>query len=123
MCTSASRARSQRLIATRLSDVEAKEVSWLWPNYIPCGKLTLLIGDPGVGKSFVSLDLAARVTSGGPWPDGAPGVPPADVVILQAEDDPADTLRPRFDALGGDPARVTLIQAVPVNPNPKIVGT
>ena len=96
-----------------LSDVEPEPVRWLWPGRIPLGKLTLLCGDPGLGKSFITLDLAARVSSGRFWPD-LPLVPnpSGGVVLLSAEDDLADTIRPRLDAAGADPSRVVAIQAV-----------
>jgi hypothetical protein len=102
---------------TRLSDVKPEEVSWIWPGYIARGKLTLLIGDPGCGKSYLTAAIAARLTTGKPWPDGAPGVPPADVLLLQAEDGLADTVRPRLDALGADPYRVIAIRAVAQGPD------
>ena len=54
----------------RLSDVEPEDVTWLWQDRIPFGKLTLICGDPGLGKSFVTLDCAARFSRGLPWPDG-----------------------------------------------------
>jgi len=96
-----------------LADVEPEPVEWLWPGRIPLGKLTLLVGDPGRGKSLLSLDVAARLTRGAPWPD-APGVPAplGNAVLLSAEDDAADTIRPRLDAAGGDPARVVELCAV-----------
>ncbi len=96
-----------------LSDVQPESVRWLWPGRIALGKLTLLCGDPGLGKSFVTLDLAARVSSGTSWPD-IPILPhpPGGVVLLSAEDDLADTIRPRLDAAGADPSRVVAIQAV-----------
>jgi len=97
---------------TRLSDVSPEAVEWLWPGYIPAGKLTLVVGDPGTGKSYMTLDLAARLTAGKPWPDGASAAPVGDVLLLQAEDGAADTVRPRFDLLGGDPSRLNLIEAV-----------
>lgn len=56
-----------------LADIAPTETAWLWRNYIPLGKLTLLHGDPGVGKSSVTLDLAARVSSGNTMPDGSVG--------------------------------------------------
>jgi hypothetical protein len=98
-----------------LSDVQAEPINWLWPGRIARGKLTLLAGDPGLGKSFLTLDIAARVTTGAGWPDdphkrGEPG----GVILLSAEDDPADTIRPRMDAARGDVARVALLQAVKV---------
>jgi hypothetical protein len=52
-----------------LGDVAPEAVTWLWPGRIPAGKLTILSGDPGLGKSFLTIDLAARVSRGMPWPD------------------------------------------------------
>jgi hypothetical protein len=100
-------------VTVLLSEVEPEPVRWLWPGRIALGKLTLLCGDPGLGKSFVTLDLAARVSSGKCWPD-LPLLPnpPGGVVLLSAEDDLADTIRPRLDAAGANPSRVTAIQAV-----------
>lgn len=118
------------------TDYPAEEVEWLWPGKIPIGKVTLLIGDPGLGKSLIALDAAARVTRGKPFPKGfassatknptkhAPppnhlnpeprtlNPPPnsgsrqstlnsrlpGSVLILSAEDQIADTIRPRLDA-------------------------
>lgn len=100
-------------VLVRLSDVRPELVCWLWPGRIALGKLTLLCGDPGLGKSFVTLDLAARVSSGSPWPD-LPLLPntSGSVVLLSAEDDLADTIRPRLDAAGADVSQVVSIQAV-----------
>lgn len=95
----------------RLSDVEPERVSWLWPGYLPLGKVVVLDGDPGVGKSTVMLDLAARITTGSPMPDSAPPVKGA-VLMLSAEDGMADTIRPRFDAAGGDPAEFVAITGI-----------
>ncbi len=58
-------------ILTCLADVEPRPVSWLWPGRIPLGRITLLVGRPGEGKSFLTTDAAARVTTGTPWPDGS----------------------------------------------------
>ena len=104
-----------RPILKRLSDVTAEDVDWLWHQRIACGKLTLLSGDPGLGKSFITLDIAARVTSGRPWPDEpaeAPVRPPATALLLSAEDDAADTLRPRLVAMQADLERVVLLDGV-----------
>jgi predicted ATP-dependent serine protease len=57
-------------VLRRVSDIPAQEVRWLWPGRIPLGKLTLFAGDPGLGKSFVTLDIAAHATLGKKWPDG-----------------------------------------------------
>jgi hypothetical protein len=98
-------------VVTQLSTIEPEVVAWLWPARVARGKITVLAGDPGLGKSFVTLDVAARITTGRPWPDGG-AVEPGDVVLLSAEDGPADTIRPRIDALGGDPTRVYLVRAI-----------
>jgi putative DNA primase/helicase len=100
-------------VLRRISDIPAQELRWLWPGRIPLGKLTLFAGDPGLGKSFVTLDIAAHVTRGKTWPDGTPGSgDPGSVIILSAEDDAADTIRPRLDAAGADLDRVLILQAV-----------
>jgi hypothetical protein len=96
--------------------VEPETVEWLWEGRIAIGKLTLLVGDPGLGKSFLTLDIAARVSRGAPWPDqpnelqGA-----ADVVLLSAEDDVADTIRPRLDNHEADCKRIVVITGVDGN--------
>jgi hypothetical protein len=91
-----------------LSEVEPEQVEWLWPRRIPRGKITILDGDPDNGKSVLTTDLAARVTAGLDLPDGAPAEA-AGAVIVSAEDGASDTIRPRFDAAGGDPTRTCLL--------------
>lgn len=76
-------------------------VNWLWLGRIPLGKLTLVDGDPGLGKSALMADFAARVSAGRPWPDHSL-CEAGGVVLLSAEDGLADTIRPRLDAAGGD---------------------
>ena len=100
--------------AVPLTAVTADRVRWLWPGRIPLGKLTLLDGDPGLGKSALLLDLAARITRAHPLPDGSrPDFDgPAGVVILSAEDGLADTIRPRLQAAGADLDRVIALRGV-----------
>jgi len=75
--------------------------------------MTLFQGDPSVGKSTVTLDIAARVTQGSPWSDRADlHAPRGDVLLLSAEDSVADTIRPRLRAAGADLARVHVIDGV-----------
>jgi hypothetical protein len=88
-----------------LSWVAAERVDWLWHGRIPLGKITVIDGDPGLGKSALTTDLAARVSVGRDWPDGTP-CPAGGAVLLSAEDGLADTVRPRLDAADGDPERV-----------------
>jgi hypothetical protein len=90
------------LFAERLSAIEPSTVSWLWEPYLPRGKLTLLDGDPGVGKSMMAVDLAARLSRGAALPDGSPGTGPHVVLLLNAEDDPADMTHPRAAGAGAD---------------------
>jgi DNA-binding transcriptional ArsR family regulator len=101
-------------ILRTLSDVAPQPICWLWRNYVPIGKLTIVEGDPGQGKSLVLADLVARVTTNALMPDGSasdlPG--PANVLLLVAEDDIADTIRPRMEAAGADLSRVFLLETI-----------
>jgi hypothetical protein len=99
------------LALVRLDSVPAEPVTWLWPGRIPRGKLTVIVGDPGLAKSFLTLDLASRVTRGFGWPDGGTA-PAGPVVLLTAEDGLADTVRPRVDVMGGDAARVAVLTGI-----------
>jgi hypothetical protein len=94
---------------TRLADVEPEEVHWRWLHRIPEGKLTLLEGDPGEGKSFLTLAIATAVTLGNPLLGDSGAFEPRDVLIFSAEDGKADTIRPRLEALGADLERVWVV--------------
>jgi hypothetical protein len=104
-----------RLAARRVSTVQREQLQWLWPGRIPLGKLTLLAGDPGLGKSLVTLDIAARVSTGRPWPD-CPLVPGqvGEVILFNAEDDLGDTIAPRLDKAQADDAKVIAIEGIQV---------
>lgn len=96
-------------LTTFLSGVDPHPVEWLWPNFIPFGKATMISGDPNVGKTWLALDMAARLSKGLAWPDGSPGHAPANIIYLTVEDNPGDTIRPRIDSLGGDPSKIAII--------------
>jgi hypothetical protein len=109
-----------------LSRIEPRPLAWLWPGRIPLGTLTILDGDPGLGKSTLLLDLAARLTTATPMPDPQPPNPlhpplstlhPHPVLLLSAEDDPATTLRPRLEAAGAELARCIAIPFQPRDPH------
>lgn len=102
------------LVVVRLSDVQPEAVEWLWPQRVPLGKLTNLVGDPELLKTTIAIDLAARVTTGRAMPDGSESdlEGPAGVLFLMGEDGVADTIRPRVDAAGGDPERVRVVTQV-----------
>src|SRR5262249_50569615 len=78
-------------------------------------KLTLVSGEPGLGKSQLSLDIAARVTTGNPWPDGRGINQAGSVVLLSAEDDIEDTIVPRLNSAGAALHRITAIQGIEVS--------
>jgi hypothetical protein len=95
-------------VGTPMTEIKPEQVEWLWDRRIPKGKVTILDGDPGKGKSTILYDLAARVTAGKPLPDGQP-VEAAGAIIVSREDGAADTIAPRFLAAGGDPRRARII--------------
>jgi archaellum biogenesis ATPase FlaH len=104
-------------IIKMLADVEPLPIDWLWFNRIPLGMLTLILGDPGLGKSFLTLFMAAKVSTGGAWLEG--GTPESSaskgsVVILTAEDDLAHVVRPRLDALGADVSKIVALEGVKI---------
>jgi bifunctional DNA primase/polymerase-like protein/AAA domain-containing protein/primase-like protein len=93
-----------------LGDVKPEPIEWLWSQRIARGKLALFIGEVGTGKTYVTLDLTARVTAGGAWPDGGRASVGA-VLLLTSEDGLADTVRPIVDRQGGDATRAHVILA------------
>lgn len=90
---------------TLLADVSSEPIDWIWPRRIARGKLHVLAGDPGLGKSLLTLDVASRITSGSEWPDGGTATI-GNVLVFSLEDDAGDTIRPRVIAMGGDEYRV-----------------
>src|SRR5205823_8456794 len=94
-----------------LSEVETQEITWLWEKRIPRGKITILDGDPGMGKSLIAAHIAACVSTGRPMPDGTPGKQ-GRVILIAPEDGAEDTLKPRLEAAGGDPSQVLLLNTV-----------
>jgi putative DNA primase/helicase len=105
-----------------LADVEEKEVRWLWPNRIPLGHLTLIAGEPGLGKSFVTLDIVAKTTvTGGMWGDGVQKTVCGEALIFSAEDSASDTIKPRLVKLGADVNLVAAPRRVHEEHNGKIV--
>ncbi|MGU7838700.1 bifunctional DNA primase/polymerase [Burkholderia sp. AW33-5] len=100
------------LYVTRVADVQARPIEWLWPSVFALGKHSIIAGPPGLGKSQLSIFLAAAVSVGGTLPDGSK-CPQGDVVMLTMEDDIADTIRPRLEAAGADLNRVYVLDGVP----------
>ncbi len=94
-----------------MADVEPREVRWLWLGRVPLGRITLLVGRPGESKSLLTTYMAARVSTGMPWPDGQE-CPAGSVILISAEDGPNDTIRPRLDANLANVRKVHLMSAV-----------
>jgi hypothetical protein len=84
----------------------------VWAYRIPIGKLTILEGDPGVAKSWLTMALGAATTTGGRLPNDDSTRTPNDVLVLTAEDDLGDTVRPRMEGLGGDIRRVYALTSI-----------
>jgi putative DNA primase/helicase len=110
-----------------MDKVTPLDIDWLWPDHIPLGMLTLIAGDPGVGKSFLTLYMAATVSTGRPWPDSqcftsensavsatsaVKSSLPGSVIILNNEDSPAKVITPRLSALGADLSKIKMIPFV-----------
>jgi len=95
----------------RFSSIVREEIDWIFPSYVARGKITGLSGEPGCGKSLITLDWAARFSSGRGWPDGAHAIQSSGkVLIFATEDDAGDTILPRFVAAGGNPDNLLRIR-------------
>jgi putative DNA primase/helicase len=100
------------LVSRRAADITPQPIEWLWPGRVAIGKQTLIAGEAGLGKSQIGIAMAAAVTTGGPWPCNEGRAPLGNVIILSAEDDPADTIVPRLLAASADLQRVQITTAV-----------
>ncbi len=97
------------LSISRFSKIESREIAWLWEGRFALGKITLLTGEGGVGKSMLTCDMASRISKGISFPDRS-SCPIGDSFFIAGEDGAEDTIRPRLDAAGADVDRVHLIQ-------------
>ena len=104
-------AAEERLHVRCAANIEPEETSWLWPERFPLGKLSLIVGDPESGKSLFCAWMAATVSSGKDWPDHtSPSA--GKVIILQCEDDVAETVVPRIIQYGADLPKVFFVEGV-----------
>lgn len=101
-----------KLKTVRVGDVAPESLRWLWEPRIARGKLSLIAGDPGLGKSLVTLAMATTVSVGGRWPGDGTQAPLGAALMLSDEDDVADTIRPRLDAAGADVTRIHAVTFV-----------
>ena len=90
--------------------MKSSSVEWIWYPYIPCGKITVLQGDPGEGKSTLILHIAAILTKGATLPDGNKIQNPMTVIYQCSEDSKGDTIKPRLERAGADCRKVAFIK-------------
>jgi len=105
-------ARAASLVVRCAAEIEPEKIDWLWSGRIARGKHTCIAGEPGTGKSQLSIAIIAAITTGSEWPCGEGKAPLGNVILLSAEDGAADTIRPRLEATDADLKRVHLISAV-----------
>jgi len=98
------------IVLERGDSLVLEQIEWLWPNHVPLGQATDFVGDPGVGKTFAAIEIAARASTGGDWPDGSRNTfEPMVIVYFYAEDSAPQVLGPRFQAAGGDLSKVHFV--------------
>jgi hypothetical protein len=95
----------------RASNVKQEPITWIWKKRLAQGKITILSGDPGLGKSQIAIDIVARITRGSKWCDGGMA-PLGNCIILSAEDAANDTICPRLEVAGANLDRVEIIESV-----------
>lgn len=110
-CTECSSKGTNPLVVTNGQLVEYQSIDWLWPGWLAVGKVHILAGPAGVGKTTIAVYLAASLTTKGNWPDGSK-IDPAEVAIWSGEDAINDTLAPRFKAAGAAMERVHFIAGI-----------
>jgi putative DNA primase/helicase len=103
-----------KLRSHKASTVQSKPITWLWPRRVPKGMLTVLCGNPGVGKGLISCDLVAAVTRGRAFPDVPNNNEPMEVAMLFCEDGEANTVRPRLEVAGADLDKVHFLDSIAV---------
>ncbi len=107
---------------TCAAGITPRNVEWLWSGRVPLGMLTLFAGDPKLGKSYVTLAIAAAVSRAVPLPGGDTPEGPGSVIIMSAEDDPSRTIVPRLKATGADLNRIHILESIIIpgdSSNPK----
>lgn len=104
--------QSSDVLSRCMADIEAKPINWLWYGKIARGKVSMIAGHPGLGKSQITASLAAIVSTGGKWPVDRTKCARGQVVFLSAEDSAEDTIRPRLEAAGADLTRIYTIDAI-----------
>ncbi|MCL2855396.1 MAG: AAA family ATPase [Defluviitaleaceae bacterium] len=99
----------QEIKYINMAEVQSEEIKWLWYPYIPYGKLTIMHGDGGCGKTFASLAIASALTKGELLPEAHEPIEKGNVIFQTAEDGLSDTIKPRLEQLGADCSRIVVI--------------
>jgi len=100
-----------RLLTRKASDIEPRDIEWVWPRWLPFGMVGLFAGYGGSGKSTLALDIAAAGSVGGTFPDGTPA-PLFNTLVFAAEDSPEHTTVPRLQVLGADLSRIHIVDGI-----------
>ena len=100
------------LVSRCAAEIAPEKIEWLWTGRLARGKHACIAGEPGTGKSQLSIAIVAAVTTAGEWPCGEGRAPLGNAIILSAEDGAADTIIPRLLAAGADVKRVHVVSAV-----------
>ena len=100
------------VIFRRADTITMQKINWLWEGVIPAGKITTFAGYPGVGKGLATMDIAARVSTGAPFPGLTATRPPASVLIVSSEDSAEDTLTKRLKACNADMSRIYIVDGI-----------
>jgi putative DNA primase/helicase len=96
---------------TRLDAVSPERIDWIWEGYLARGKLALLGGDPEMGKSMITIDIATRLSKGDRWPPHKARAPIGSTIFICSEDAIADTVRPRAEAAGADLTKLNVFKS------------
>jgi putative DNA primase/helicase len=99
----------RKLRVRKASDIDPEAVDWFWPDRISSGSLAIVTGRPSASKSTLTIDIAARVTRGGKWPDGTGSAPRGGVLMFGSEDSPSMVVIPRLIAAGADRELVRVV--------------
>jgi len=105
-------AGTRLLNMVRVSDVDQRQLEWLWPDRVANGKVSLFAGHGGIGKSQLTAYMAAKVTTGGTWPNSQGSAPKGSVIMLSSEDDIDTTIGPRLTAAGADTSMVHVVKSI-----------
>src|SRR5580692_10079606 len=101
-----------RVRLTCAFDLEPRDVEWLWSGRVPLGMITMFAGDPKLGKSLVTLAMAAALSRGLPLPMSDLPHRQGSTILMSAEDDPIRTIVPRLEAAGADLTKVHILESI-----------